>query len=67
MQLNEDNLNELERRCDTTLQQSTFKQQMEVMGDWLAVDVDRLPARAKQKFRRVLRAIARTTILGPSE
>jgi predicted small secreted protein len=67
MQLDEDKLNELERRCDITLQQSTFKQQMEVMGDWLKVDVERLPTRAKLKFRRVLRAIARTTVLGPSE
>lgn len=58
MQLNEDQLAELETRCDLALRQPTAKKQLEVMGDWFNVDIERLPSRAKQKFRRMLLAVS---------
>lgn len=64
MQLNENQLRELEARCDLALRQSGFKRQLETMGDWLNVDIERLPAQAKAKFRKVLQVMALSTFTG---
>lgn len=64
MQLNENQLKELDTRCDLTLRQPTFKRQIEMMGDWLNVDIERLPAQTKAKFRRVLQVMALSTFTG---
>lgn len=58
MQLNENQLAELEARCDRALTLPTAKRQLEFMGDWFNVDISRLPPRAKLKFRRLLRSVS---------
>jgi len=64
MQLSKDQLKQLEAHCNAALRRKTFKGQMRAMGTWLCVDIEALPKPARAKFRRVLRAIAWTTIMG---
>jgi hypothetical protein len=64
MKLSEDQLKQLEARCDAALKRKTFKGQMRAMGAWMSVDIKALPKPMRAKFRRVLRAIAWTTIMG---
>ena len=65
MQLSKDELEKLESACDTALKRKTFKAQMRAMGTWLSTDIKALPSPLRAKFRRALKAIAWTTIMGP--
>ena len=65
MQLSKDQLKQLEARCDAALKRKSFVGQMRAMRTWMCVDIEALPKPARAKFRRVLRAIAWTTIMGP--
>jgi hypothetical protein len=65
MKLGKVELKQLNARCDAALKRRTFKGQIGVMDTWLNVDIKALPSPLRAKFRRVLKAMAYTTIMGP--
>ena len=58
MILTEDQLKELERRCDTTLTRKTLREQREIMGNYLNTDHKTLPEPIREKFCKVLSSMA---------
>jgi hypothetical protein len=62
MILNQDQMKELERRCDAALKRTTFREQRESMGNYLNADHKTLPQPLRDKFCKVLSSLAFKTL-----
>jgi hypothetical protein len=58
MILNQDQMKELERRCEAALKRTTFHEQTEIMGNYLNADHLTLPQPIRDKFCKVLSSLA---------
>lgn len=66
MRLTEDSqFNELSRRCDLAMKAATAHNAIEIMGDYLNVNIPALPEPLRTKFSRVLDNLAERSVLGP--
>jgi len=66
MRLTEDSqFSELSRRCQLAAKAPTARKAIEVMGDFLNVNIPSLPEPLRTQFSRTLDTIAQRSVLGP--
>ncbi len=56
---------ELIRRCDLAMRAPTARRALEIMGDYLGVEISELPEPLRTRYSHVLRTLAERSVTGP--